>query len=85
MATMLIVATVLARRLSLAEFGVYGLSLSFSTYLLFAQGSVEATAIKRLAETRDAEAAIARSRPRSPCTSLTAWSRGSSSAPPASG
>ena len=53
MLTMLVVATALARRLSLAEFGVYGLTLSFSTYLLFAQGSVEATAIKRLAEAGD--------------------------------
>ncbi len=53
MLTMLVVVTALARTLSLAEFGVYGLALSFSTYLLFAQGSVEATAIKRLAEADD--------------------------------
>ena len=51
--SLLAAATALGRTLSLAEFGVYGLILSFSTYLVFIQGSVEAAAIKELASARD--------------------------------
>src|SRR4051794_27305825 len=47
----LAVATVLGRRLSLAEFGVYGLTLSFAMYAQFIQGSVEGAAVKFIAET----------------------------------
>lgn len=47
---MLGVVTALGRSLSLAEFGTYGLVVSFSAYLLFVQGSVEAPAIKEMAE-----------------------------------
>lgn len=51
--SLLAAATALGRSLSLAEFGVYGLILSFSTYLVFIQGSVGAAAIKELASARD--------------------------------
>jgi len=47
--TMLGVVTLLARRLSLSELGVYGLLISIPTYLLVAQSSVEVAAITRLA------------------------------------
>ena len=47
---MLGVVTVLARRLSLSEFGVYGLLISIPTYMLIAQSSVEVAAIKGLAQ-----------------------------------
>jgi polysaccharide transporter, PST family len=50
---LLAVATALGRTLSLAEFGVYGLTLSFATAVIFIQGSVEAAAIKSIAEARD--------------------------------
>ena len=52
-ATMLTVLTVLARELTLAEFGTYGLLVSLSTYLLLAQTSVEGAAVKALAEVTD--------------------------------
>jgi O-antigen/teichoic acid export membrane protein len=51
--SLLAAATALGRTLSLSEFGVYGLILSFSTYLLFIQGSVGAAAVKELASARD--------------------------------
>ena len=51
----LAVATVLGRRLTLAEFGVYGLTLSFALYAQFIQGSVEGAAVKSIAEATDAE------------------------------
>jgi O-antigen/teichoic acid export membrane protein len=51
--SLLAAATALGRTLTLSEFGVYGLILSFSTYLVFIQGSVEAAAIKELASARD--------------------------------
>jgi O-antigen/teichoic acid export membrane protein len=51
--SMLVIVTALGRTLTLREFGVYGLALSFSTYLSFIQGSVEATAIRTLAGTQD--------------------------------
>jgi O-antigen/teichoic acid export membrane protein len=44
------VATALGRSLSLAEFGVYGLTLSFATAVIFIQGSVEAAAIRAVAQ-----------------------------------
>ena len=50
---MLAAVTVLARTLSLAEFGTYGLLVSFSTYLLVVQGSVEATAVREIAQAPD--------------------------------
>ena len=52
---MLAVVTALGRRLSLAEFGVYGLILSFSTYLAFIQGSIEAAATRELSQAIRAE------------------------------
>jgi O-antigen/teichoic acid export membrane protein len=48
--TMLGVVTILARRLSLTELGVYGLLISIPAYLLVAQSSVEVAAIKGLAQ-----------------------------------
>lgn len=50
---MLVVTTAVARSRSLAEFGVYGLLTSFTTYLLLAQISVESAAIKSLGEAQD--------------------------------
>lgn len=50
---MLGVITALARTLALPAFGAYGLLVSFATYLLVAQGSVEIAAIKHIAEARD--------------------------------
>jgi O-antigen/teichoic acid export membrane protein len=52
-ATMLVAVTVLARNLSLSEFGTYGLLLSLSAYVIFVQGSVEAAAVKTIAEATD--------------------------------
>jgi O-antigen/teichoic acid export membrane protein len=49
---MLGVVTAVARSRSLSEFGTYGLVVSFSAYLLFVQGSVEATAIREIAAAR---------------------------------
>ncbi|MEA2494993.1 MAG: hypothetical protein QOJ29_2904 [Thermoleophilaceae bacterium] len=49
----LVVATVLGRELTLQEFGVYGLTLSFVGYLGFVQSSVSGTAVKSLAEALD--------------------------------
>jgi O-antigen/teichoic acid export membrane protein len=49
---MLGVITAIARTKTLAEFGLYGLVISFSTYLLIAQTSVEGSALKALSEAR---------------------------------
>jgi O-antigen/teichoic acid export membrane protein len=49
----LVSITVLARRLSLSEFGTYGLLVSLTTYLLFIQGSVETAAVKAIAQATD--------------------------------
>jgi O-antigen/teichoic acid export membrane protein len=49
----LVLVTLIARRLTVAEFGLYGLILSFGGYFAFAQGSVEVTALKAIAEARD--------------------------------
>lgn len=50
---MFVVTTAVARSRSLAEFGVYGLLTSFTTYLLLTQVSVESAAIKSLGEAQD--------------------------------
>src|SRR4051812_7679666 len=47
--SVLVVATALGRTLTLTEFGVYGLVLSISGYVLFMQGAVETGAIRELA------------------------------------
>ena len=54
--TMLVAITVLARNLSLTEFGTYGLLLSLTGYLLFVQASVETASIKAIAEATDQHA-----------------------------
>jgi O-antigen/teichoic acid export membrane protein len=51
---MLAVITALGRTLSLAEFGVYGLLVSFTSFVLIAQLSVEGSAVKALGEAVDA-------------------------------
>jgi O-antigen/teichoic acid export membrane protein len=56
---MLGITTGVARTRSLAEFGVYGLLTSFTTYLLLTQISVESAAVKSLSEASD-EAARSR-------------------------
>jgi O-antigen/teichoic acid export membrane protein len=50
---MFVAITVLARRLSLGELGTYGLLVSFATYLIFVQGSIEIAAVKAIAEASD--------------------------------
>jgi O-antigen/teichoic acid export membrane protein len=45
------VTTALGRELSLAEFGVYGLVISFTTYLYFALGSAETAAVRAISAT----------------------------------
>jgi O-antigen/teichoic acid export membrane protein len=45
--------TVLARQMSLSEFGTYGLLVSFTAYLLFVQGSIATAAVKATAEAGD--------------------------------
>lgn len=45
--------TVLARSLSLAEFGVYGIVVSLATYLYFALGSAETAAVRMIAAAVD--------------------------------
>jgi len=50
---MLVITTAVARTRSLAEFGVYGLLTSFTTYLLLAQISVESAAVKAIGEAQD--------------------------------
>ena len=51
---MFVAITVLARSLSLGELGTYGLLVSFATYLIFVQGSIEIAAVKAIAEAQDA-------------------------------
>lgn len=50
---MLVVATVLGRSLTLGEFGVYGLLLSLSTFVVTVQYTVEAAAVRALADSGD--------------------------------
>jgi O-antigen/teichoic acid export membrane protein len=52
----LVTITVLGRRLPLPEFGTYALIVSFSNYLLFAQGSVESAAVRQFASAPDERA-----------------------------
>jgi O-antigen/teichoic acid export membrane protein len=52
----LVVATLLARRLSLAAFGMYGLVLSFALYLAFMQGAAITVMVRRLPAAGDREA-----------------------------
>lgn len=54
--TMFAILTVLARRLSLAELGVYGLLTSLAGYLLVVQNSAASAAVRAMAGARDAEA-----------------------------
>jgi O-antigen/teichoic acid export membrane protein len=49
----LALATALGRELTLSEFGVYGLVVSFSTYLFFALGSAETAAVRTIAAATD--------------------------------
>ncbi len=49
----LAVTTLLARRLSLSELGVYALLLSLASYLIVLQAVIEPAAIKAIAEARD--------------------------------
>lgn len=51
-ACMLVVATLLARRLSVEAFGVYGLLVSLGAYLVTVQISVEGAALRSLAHAR---------------------------------
>src|ERR1700722_8709131 len=53
MVTGFVVVTVLARRLSLSEFGAYGLLISLPAYLVFAQGSIETVVVRAIAQARD--------------------------------
>jgi O-antigen/teichoic acid export membrane protein len=50
---MFVAITVLARSLSLAELGTYGLLVSFAAYLLFVQSSIETASVKAIAEAAD--------------------------------
>jgi len=50
---MFVAITVLARTLSLGELGTYGLLVSFATYLIFVQMSIEVAAVKGIAEAPD--------------------------------
>ncbi len=49
----LVLATALARRLTLAQFGVYGLITSMATYVFFALGSAETAAIRSISAATD--------------------------------
>ena len=49
----LVLATALARRLTLAQFGVYGLITSMATYVFFALGSAETAAIRAISGATD--------------------------------
>jgi O-antigen/teichoic acid export membrane protein len=51
--SMLAAVTVLARRLPLAAFGTYGLLVSFTSYVLFAQRTIETATVKAIAEAND--------------------------------
>jgi O-antigen/teichoic acid export membrane protein len=50
---MFVAITIVARRLTLSAFGAYGLLLSFTTYVLFIQASIETAAVKAIAEAVD--------------------------------
>lgn len=52
----LIVTTALGRTLSLAEFGVWGLTLSFVGYITFIEGSVSTAAIREMSQATTDEA-----------------------------
>lgn len=52
-ACMVLLITVLGRRLRLAEFGVYGLFVSVSGYLLLVQLSIEGAAVRAIAAARE--------------------------------
>lgn len=54
--SMLVIITVLARRLSLAELGVYGLLTSLAGYLLLVQNAAGGAAVRGMAAARDAAA-----------------------------
>jgi O-antigen/teichoic acid export membrane protein len=51
--SMLVAVAVLARRLTLPELGTYGLLVSLTSYVIFAQASVEVVAVKAIAEAAD--------------------------------
>jgi O-antigen/teichoic acid export membrane protein len=53
---MLAVITLVARTLSLPEFGLYGLLISVTAYVLFLQASVSGAAVRAIAGAGDAEA-----------------------------
>jgi O-antigen/teichoic acid export membrane protein len=60
-AVALVTITALARTLTLAELGVYGLAVSFTVYLYFALASAETAAVKTISEAltpRDRDAAF---------------------------
>lgn len=52
-ACMLVMATVLARELRLAQFGVYGLFVSVAGYVLIVQLSIEGASVRGIAAARD--------------------------------
>jgi hypothetical protein len=79
---LLVIVTILARRLSLTELGAYGLVSSLAGYLLVLRNSVASSAVRSMAGARD-DAARARSPPPRPCTWRSAWPPGWPS--PASG
>jgi len=54
-ACMLVMITVLARRLGLTEFGVYSLFVSVTAYLLILQLSIEGAAVRTIASARTGE------------------------------
>jgi O-antigen/teichoic acid export membrane protein len=56
--SMLAAITVLARRLPLSVFGTYGLLVSFTSYVLFAQRTIETATVKAIAEAIDARERI---------------------------
>src|SRR2546423_5737317 len=56
--SMLVLVTVLARRLQVAEFGVYGVLSSLAGYLLVIQNAGAGAAVRELAATTAAEARV---------------------------
>jgi O-antigen/teichoic acid export membrane protein len=52
----LVLTTALGHELTLSEFGVYGIVISFSTYLFFALGSAENAAVRTIAAAVDRDA-----------------------------
>ena len=68
------IVTILARRLSVAELGAYGLVASLAGYLLVLRNSVASSAVRAMAGAVDrAERAAASSRPRRRSTRWRAW------------